>query len=308
MLAVGVVGVGHLGRHHARIYAGMSRVKLVGVVDRDLERARAIAAEHGCEAWDDVGELAGRVQAASVAVPTVFHHEVGTALLESGVDVLIEKPLATTLEEADSIIGTAERCSGRVMVGHSERFHPAVIALAGQVERPQFFEIHRLAAFNARSTDIDVVLDLMIHDLDILLYLDGSLPVSIDAVGVQALTDRVDIANARIRMQSGAVANLTASRISAETVRRIRVFQARTYLACDTFERSLERYQVELGAEGEPRIAHEQLEVAEAEPLGLELSAFVDAVRLGVDTPVNARQGRQALELAHRVRAAIEKG
>jgi len=307
-LAVGVVGVGHLGRHHARIYAGMPGVTLVGVVDRDIERARAIAQEHGCEAWDDAGELVGRVQAASVAVPTVFHHEVGVMLLEAGVDVLIEKPLATTLAEADSIVATAESCSRRVMVGHSERFHPAVIALAGQVERPKFFEIHRLAAFSARSTDIDVVLDLMIHDLDILLYLDGSLPVSIDAVGVQALTDRVDIANARIRMQSGAVANLTASRISDETVRRVRVFQARTYLACDTYERSLERYRVEIGTDGEPRIAHEQLEVAEAEPLGLELSAFIDAVRRGVDTPVNARPGRQALELAHRGRAAIEEG
>jgi len=307
-LDVGVVGVGHLGRHHARIYAGMPGVKLVGVVDRDIERARAIAAEHGCEAWDDLGQLAGRVQAASVAVPTVFHREVGESLLVSGVDVLIEKQLASTLAEGDSIVRTAERCSRRVMVGHSERFNPAVIALAGEVGRPKFFEIHRLAAFKARSTDIDVVLDLMIHDLDILLYLDGSAPVSIDAVGVQALTDRVDIANARIRMESGAVANLTASRISVEDVRRLRVFESRTYLACDTSARTLERYRVELGAEGEPRIAHEQLKVADAEPLGLELSAFIDAVRRGVDPPVDARAGRQALELAHRVRAAIEDG
>jgi predicted dehydrogenase len=183
-----------------------------------------------------------------------------------------------------------------------------VIALAREVESPRFFEIHRLAAFSARSTDIDVVLDLMIHDLDLLLYLDGTAPIAVDAVGVNALTDRVDIANARIRMASGAVANLTASRISAEPVRRVRVFQARTYLACDTGRRTLERYRVEREGEPAPRIAHEQLEVEDAEPLGLELGAFMASVRDATPPPVDGRQGRRVLELAHRVRSEIEAG
>lgn len=305
---VGVVGVGHLGSIHARVYAGLPGVRLVGVVDRDADRARAVGRAHGCEAYEDVAELIGKIEAASVAVPTAAHREVAEALLEAGVDVLVEKPLARTLEEADSIVAAAERCSRRVMVGHSERFHPAVIALAREVEAPRFFEIHRLAAFSSRSTDIDVVLDLMIHDLDLLLYLDGTDPVAIDAVGVNALTDRVDIANARIRMASGAVANLTASRISTEPVRRVRVFQARTYLACDTGRRTLERYRVERGSEPVPRIAHERLEVEDAEPLGLELAAFVASVRAETPPPVDARQGRRVLELAHRVRSAIEAG
>ena len=281
---------------------------MVGVADRDAERARAVARAHGCEACGDVSELIGKIEAASVAVPTEAHLEVAEALLEAGVDVLVEKPITRTLEEADTIVATAERCARRVMVGHSERFHPAVIALAREVDSPRFFEIHRLAAFSSRSTDIDVVLDLMIHDLDLLLYLDGTDPVAVDAVGVSALTDRVDIANARIRMASGAVANLTASRISAEPVRRVRVFQAKTYLACDTGQRTLERYRGEGGDGPTPRIVHERLEIEDAEPLGLELAAFVASVRAGTPPPVDGRQGRRVLELAHKVRSAIEAG
>jgi predicted dehydrogenase len=307
VIPVGVVGVGHLGRHHARLYAGLPGVRLVGVADHDTARARSIAESHGCAAYADASELVGQVEAASVAVPTEAHRAVAEPLLEAGVDLLVEKPLAPTLADADSILATAERCSRRVMVGHSERFHPAVLALAREVSRPRFFEIHRLAAFSARSTDIDVVLDLMIHDLDLLLHLDGTDPVAIDAVGVNALTDRVDIANARIRMASGAVANLTASRISAEPVRRVRVFQARTYLACDTQRRSLDRYRLETDDAGGARIVHRRLPVEDAEPLGLELAAFVASVRDGTPPPVDARQGRRALELAHQVRRAIEE-
>ena len=241
LIKAAVVGVGHLGRHHARLYAAMPDVELVAVVDRDAERAGQIASEYGCRALSEVQELHGQVEAASVAVPTEFHRLVAEQLLDLGVDVLVEKPLARTLDEADAINAAAERCNRLVMTGHTERFNPAVVALAGAVERPLFFEIHRLAAFSARSTDIDVVLDLMIHDLDLLLSLDGSDPVSIDAVGVPALTDKVDIANARIRMASGCVANLTASRISAEAMRRVRVFQAHAYLSCDTGTRLVER-------------------------------------------------------------------
>lgn len=305
LLEVGVVGVGHLGRHHARLYASMPGVRLVAVADRHIERARAIAAEYGCEAVEDASALVGRVQAASVAVPTAFHREVAEQLLREGTDVLVEKPLATSLEEADSINRTAKEQGRIVMVGHTERFNPAVRSLSRAVDAPRFFEIHRLAAFTARSTDIDVVLDLMIHDLDLVLHLDGTAPVAVDASGVAALTDKVDIANARIRLASGCVANLTASRISAEPVRRVRVFQARTYLSCDTAAKSVERYRLVFDAAGEPRIRHDQLPVEEGEPLGHELEAFVETVRTRGEPPVDGEQGRQAMDLAYRVREAI---
>ncbi len=305
-VAVAVVGVGHLGRHHARLFGTLPGVRLVAVVDRDLERAREIAASAGCEALCDVAELVGRVQAASIAVPTRSHREVAVSLLQAGIDVLVEKPLASTLDEADAINAAAERSSRLVMVGHSERFNPAVIALTREIKQPRFFEIHRLAAFSARSTDIDVVLDLMIHDLDLLLTLDGSEPEKIDAVGVQALTDRTDIANARIRFSSGCVANLTASRISVEPLRRIRVFQEKTYLSCDTGARSVERYRL-VGSGSAPRIEHDRLEVGDAEPLGLELGAFVEAVRARRAPPVDGREGRRALELAFRVRESLDR-
>jgi len=306
-VAVGVVGVGHLGSIHARVYQGLPGARLVGVSDRDPERARAVADAHGCEVFDDPAELAGRVEAASVAVPTEDHCAVAVPLLEAGVHVLVEKPIARNLHEADAIVAAGERGARRVMVGHSERFNPAALVLAREVREPRFFEIHRLAEFSARSTDIDVVLDLMIHDLDLLLHLDGTEVDSVDAVGVNALTDRVDIANARIRMRSGAVANLTASRISVEPVRRVRVFQERTYLACDTYRKTVERFRLE-AVEGGPKIVHRRLEVGEVEPLGVELAAFLDAVRADTAPPVDGRQGRRALDLALRVRRAIEAG
>jgi len=262
----------------------MPGAHLVAVVDRDLEQAKAIAAEYGCDAYRDADALLGKVQAASVAVPTVSHREVAEPLLEAGVDVLIEKPLARSVEEADAINATADRNSRLVMVGHSERFNPAVMVLAREVESPRFFEIHRLAGFSARSTDIDVILDLMIHDLDLLLHLDGSTPVSIDAVGVNALTDRVDIANAS---------------------RRVRVFQERTYLSCDTGQRKVERYRLVPGDAGTPRIEHDVLPVAEGEPLGLEIAAFLESVRSRTTPPVDGRQGGRVLELAHRVLSSI---
>jgi predicted dehydrogenase len=283
----------------------MPGVRLVGVADSDLEQARSIAEQFGCEAYADAADLVGKVQAASVAVPTAAHREVAERLLRAGIDVLVEKPLATGPEEADAINRVAEENSRLVMVGHSERFNPAVMALTNVVEAPRFFEIHRLAAFTARSTDVDVVLDLMIHDLDLLLHLDGSEPVSVDAAGVAALTDKIDIANARIRLSSGCVANLTASRISAEPVRRIRIFQSRTYLSCDTGTRAVERYRLVRGDGGAPEIRHDELPVEEGEPLGHELAAFVEAVRNRSTPPVDGKQGMRALELAYRVRESI---
>jgi predicted dehydrogenase len=283
----------------------MPNVELVGIVDSDAERANGIAFEYGCPVLADVSELARVAQAASVAVPTESHREVAVRLLTAGVDVLVEKPLARTLAEADAILAAATETGRFVMTGHTERFNPAIAVLAQVVDRPRFFEIHRLAAFSARSTDIDVVLDLMIHDLDLLLHLDGSEVDTVDAVGVAALTDKVDIANARIRMRSGCVANLTASRISAEPLRRVRVFQARTYISCDTGTRKVERYRVKYD-EGKPCIGHDLLEVPEGEPLAAELSAFVAAVRDRTAPTVDGLAGRRAMDLAYRVREAMQ--
>lgn len=303
---VAVVGVGHLGQHHARLYAADPAAELVAVVDSDRARAERHAALYGCEALVDPAQLVGRVVAASVAVPTMAHLEVAVPLLEAGIDVLVEKPLARTPAEADGILRAAERAGRLVMVGHSERFNPAMIALARAVDAPRFFEIHRLAQFKPRSTDIDVILDLMIHDLDLLLELDGTEAVSVDAVGVCALTDKIDIANARIRMSSGCVANLTASRISAEPARRVRVFQSRTYLSCDTGTREVERYRLLPGGGGAPSIEHDTLPVDDGEPLAMELAEFVEAVRTRRAPRVDGRQGQRAVELAHRVRESIE--
>ena len=307
-IRTGVVGVGHLGRHHARIYGELPESNLVGIVDQDRERAAAKADELGCRVFDSVEALAAEVDAVSVAVPTEGHAAVACDLLARGVDVLVEKPIAKSIEEAEAINRAAEANDRIVMVGHTERFNPAVRAFAERVQEPRFFEVHRLAAFTARSTDVDVVLDLMIHDLDLLLAFEKSEPTSVDAAGVAALTNKVDIANARIRFASGCVANLTASRISAEPIRRIRLFQDRTYLACDTGQRRVEHYQVQLGADGAPAIQREEVAVDEAEPLSLELSTFLDAVRTRTAPKIDGRQGQRALELAHRVLRSIEAG
>lgn len=305
-IPVGVVGVGHLGRHHARLYAASPKAQLVAVADRDLARARAVADEFGCEAVGDARELAGRIRAASVATPTTFHRESAVALLEAGADVLVEKPIAGSLEDADAILAAARASDRIVMVGHTERFNPAMAALTRAVDAPRFVEIHRLAGFTARSTDVDVLLDLMIHDLDLLLWFDGSEVESVDAVGVAALTDKVDIANARLRFASGCVANVTASRISAEPLRRIRIFQSRTYLACDTGERKVERFRLAIGSDGKPGIQHEILPVDAGEPLAAELAAFLHAVATRERPALDGLAGRRALELALRVRRAIE--
>ena len=306
-VAVGVVGVGHLGRHHARLYASMPGAKLVAVADSDLERARKIAAEYRCQAYGSASDLVGKVDAASIATPTVAHRAAAETLLAGGVDVLIEKPIATSTADADAILEAASRAGRLVMVGHTERFNPAMGALSRAIDAPRFVEIHRLAAFTARSTDVDVVLDLMIHDLDLLLWFDGTEPKSVDAVGVAALTDKIDIANARIRFTSGCVANVTASRISAEPLRRIRVFQSRTYIGCDTGEQKVERFRLVIGSDKKPTIQHERLPVESGEPLANELQAFLRSVVSRTPPLVDGAAGRRALELAIRVREAIER-
>jgi predicted dehydrogenase len=237
----------------------------------------------------------------------VSHREVAESLLLAGIDVLVEKPLTASLADADAIIATAEKVGKLVMVGHTERFNPAIEALSDHVQAPQFLEIHRLAAFSARSTDIDVVLDLMIHDLDLLLNLDGTDAVSVDAVGIAALTGKVDIANARVRMASGCIANVTASRISVEPLRRLRIFQAQTYLSCDTGKQLVERFKLDRSSEASPQILYDKLPIKDGEPLANELNAFLEAVRTRSRPRVNGHDGRRALALAHTVLASIKE-
>lgn len=304
-LRTAVIGVGYMGRFHAGKLAACADAELVAVADTDAARAKDVAAALGCAHETDYRRLLSRIDAACVAVPTEHHHAVVRACLEAGVHVLVEKPLSRTLEEADALLALARAKALVLQVGHLQRFNPAFRALEAQGGRPLFIDIERLAPFKARAIDVDVVLDLMIHDLDLLLWFDGTEPKSVDAVGVAALTDKIDIANARIRFASGCVANVTASRISAEGLRRIRVFQARTYLGCDTGERKVERFRLMIGSDKKPTIQHELLPVDDGEPLALELAAFLHAVQTRTPPPIDGLAGRRALELACRVREAI---
>ena len=307
-LTVGVVGVGHLGRHHARLLAATPGARLVAVADVDADRARAAAEATGALACTDYRDLIGRVQAVSVAVPTVAHAAIAREFLEAGVDVLVEKPMTTTLAEAEALVALAE-ARGRVLaVGHTERFNPAVAAALPLIGRPRFIEIHRLSGFPERSLDIDVVFDVMIHDLDIVLAIDPSPVVSVEAVGVPVLSSKVDIANARLRLESGCTVNLTASRISRDKVRKARFFQRDAYVAIDYGDQELDVWRV-TPREGErPAIEGGPVAVEKGEPLGRELADFVEAVRTGRPPRVSGRDGYRALELATCVAGAIDEG
>ncbi len=297
----GVIGVGALGRHHARVWADTPGARLVGVFDADPARAAEVAGQHGCRAFGDAQGLLAEVDAVSVAVPTVDHHAVGRLSLELGKDVLLEKPMTTTLAEADDLMALAASRGAVLQVGHIERFNPATEALLSAGKGARFVEVHRLGSFSARSLDVDVVLDLMIHDLDIVLSLDGSEPVQIEAVGVPVLTPRVDIANARLRFASGLIANLTASRVSQEKVRKFRVFAPRTYVSADFTAREAEVYRLEADEAGRPRIASERQGAPDQEPLRLQIEAFARAVRDRSRPVVSGEDGRRALALAHAI-------
>jgi predicted dehydrogenase len=302
---VGVVGVGALGQHHARVYREIEEAELVGVFDRDRERARAVAQRFGCASFDQLPDLIAAVSAISVVVPTVDHHAVGRAVLEAGRDLLVEKPMALRLDEADDLIRLAADRGSVLQVGHIERFNPAADVLRRNSAEPRFIEVHRLAGFSPRSLDVDVVLDLMIHDLDLVLALDGSEPVQVDAVGVPVLTPKVDIANARLRFASGLIANLTASRVSADRVRKFRVFSPRTYVSADFAAREAQVYRLRPGSPGgPPEIAVESTGAGAEEPLRRELSAFVHATR-DRRAAVTGADGRRALALALRVIEAM---
>jgi predicted dehydrogenase len=297
----GVIGVGALGRHHARVWASVPGARLVGVFDADPTRAAEVAAQHGCRAFGDAEALLAEVDAVSVAVPTVDHHALGRLSLDRGKDVLLEKPMTTTLAEADDLVALAAARGAILQVGHIERFNPATAALLSAGKGARFAEVHRLGSFSPRSLDVDVVLDLMIHDLDIVLSLDGSEPVQIEAVGVPVLTPRVDIANARLRFASGLIANLTASRVSQEKVRKFRVFAPRTYVSADFTAREAEVYRLEADEAGKPRIASARQGAPDREPLRLQIEAFARAVRDRSRPVVPGEDGRRALALAHAI-------
>jgi len=301
---VGVVGVGALGQHHARVYADLPGATLAGLYDVDPSRAAEVAARHGVPAFARLRELADAADAISVAVPTVDHHRVARTLLEAGKDVLVEKPMTAGLKEAEDLIGLASEKGAILQVGHIERFNPAVDALRKAALQPRFIEVHRLSPFSPRSLDVDVVLDLMIHDLDIVLCLDGSGAVQVDAVGVPVLTSKVDIANVRLRFASGLIANLTASRVSAEKVRKFRVFSPKTYISVDFAARSAQVYRLIQGHAG-PEITAERTAAPDEEPLRRQLAAFVAAVRDRTVPAVTGDDGLRALTLAHTVLARM---
>jgi len=303
---VAVVGAGEFGRNHARVYGELQDTELLGIFDRDAAKARAVAEEFDTRVFGDLEELRGCVKAASVAVPTEAHSEVGCRLLDMGIDVLVEKPMATDLAQADALLKAAKRNQRILQVGHVERFNPAVIAVEPIVNRPLFFEVHRLGVFTARSLDVDVIYDLMIHDLDILLALVKEPVTEVKAVGIPVLTDKVDIAHARLEFEGGAVANVTASRVSTERVRKMRFFQQHEYISLDYARRDALRVGVKK-AGPQPEFGFEKLPAPAIEPLHAELDAFVESVRLRQEPRVNGAAGRAALELAGRVMTSIHE-
>ena len=295
-----VIGVGHLGKHHARILASLPGVSLAGVVDINRERAAQIASQYNTRAFGTVAEI-GQLDLVVVAVPTESHAAIALPLIESGVHTLVEKPVAHTVVAADSLIAAARRHGVVLAVGHSERFNPAVAAARPHIKDPRFIEVHRLGTSPERSLDIDVVLDLMIHDLDLILSVVPSEIESVEAVGVPVLTPRVDIANARLRFRNGCIANLTASRISRESVRKIRFFQRDAYVSIDSAARDVEMWSVVPQPGGAPKIAGGKLAVPGDEPLKGELEDFVAAVRDRRPPAVSGEEGRAALALAIRI-------
>jgi predicted dehydrogenase len=314
MLRTAVIGVGHLGRQHARIHAALAREGLsrfVAVCDLDEETARAVAAERETEWTTDWRTLVERCDAVSLAVPTESHCDIGCALLEAGIHVLVEKPISRTLEEADRMIAAAEKGGALLQVGHLERFNPALQALRPHVRSPLYFEIHRVGQFTARSLDIDVVLDLMIHDLDIVQWLVGEDVEVTDlrAVGLPILTNRVDAANARLEFANGAVANITASRVGMEKIRKMRFFQPHDYIAVDYQTRfaSITNLAPPTTEGAWPGLNIQHLEIEDVEPLRAEIEAFLRAAQERRPSPVSGTEGHRALALALRALERIQE-
>lgn len=300
-LKVAVVGVGYLGRFHAQKYASLVDVDLVGVVDIDKARAEHVAHEAETAAYTSIGDIPDALDAVSIAVPTSSHAETAIPLLKKGVAVLLEKPIASSLDEARSIIRAAQAGGATLQIGHLERFNPALLELRDSITNPMFIEAHRISPFKTRGTDVDVILDIMIHDIDIILSLVNSPVTSLEAVGVPVLTDSADIANARLRFGTGCIANITASRVSADVMRKIRIFQPDSYISIDFAKSSVDIYKLSEYKE----ISHRHLAMSESDALASEIRSFVDAARHKSTVVVDGTAGLKALEMAYAIKQAL---
>ncbi len=308
-LRCAVVGAGYLGRYHAQKYAGLARCELIGVADPAEDARARITAELGVAVHADYRELLGRVDAVSIATPTPLHHAVARDFLQAGAHVLVEKPITATAEQARELIALAA-AGGRVLqVGHLERFNPVIVAVAGELTNPRFIESNRLAPFKARGTDVSVVLDLMIHDIDLIEHIVRSPIAHIDAIGAPVFTDEIDIANARIRFESGCVADVTASRISMKSERKLRVFQTDAYLSIDLQQKLLTvvRRPAVIVAGEMPAVAVEERNFDPGDALLAEIEAFRDAIERGGAPVVSGEDGLRALETATRIAALVDR-
>ncbi len=303
-----VVGVGHLGRFHAQKHKMVEGVELVGVCDTNREQCEKVAREMGVQAFFNPQELLGQVQAVTVAASTPAHFELVEFFLKNHIHVLVEKPIASNTKEATELVRLAELNKLKFQVGHVERFNPALQAARAKIERPLFIEVHRLAPFKVRSTEVDVILDLMIHDLDVILSMVGSEPVSVSAVGTPVLTKQIDIANARIEFASGAVANVTASRVSQKTERKFRLFQANQYLSVD-FQTGEVNHFTKTGewTEDSIPIEHESYNLEKGDALLDETRSFIEAIQNDTPVAVSGRDGLQALRLAEKIIENVRK-
>jgi len=306
---IAVAGAGAFGKNHLRVVHLLESAELAGIFDTNSARASEIAQPYGCPVFSSLDELTRNATACVIATPTVTHSEIGCRLMEAGLDVMIEKPIAHSLEAAHALVDAASKHERILQVGHLERFNPAIIALGQEISRPLFFEIHRLSEFSPRSLDVDVVLDLMIHDLDIVLVLTGETPSEIRAAGIHILSQRVDIANVRLEFPSGCIANLTASRVSTERVRKLRLFQPHEYISLDYSRQDAVRFRVKSEQStltGLPSIDFAALPVTKDEPLRLELQGFVEAIVTRKPPRVTGVQALAALELAFAILDRIE--
>jgi predicted dehydrogenase len=305
-----VIGVGYLGRFHAQKYAALPMAELVAVVDASEEQRARVAAETGCRAVADYREILGAIDAVSIATPTPLHYPIAKECLERGVHVLVEKPITTTLEEARCLVDTAARAGRVLQVGHLERFNAAILALEGTLRTPRFVESHRLAPFKERGTDVNVVLDLMIHDIDLIQSLVGAPIASIDAVGASVFSAGLDIANARIRYANGCVANTTASRVSMKMERKLRVFQDDAYISIDLQQKVLTIVRKPPAGADVPKgqVLIEERTYDQGDALKFEIEAFLRSIREGVPPVVTGEDGLRALETATRITQMVQDG
>ena len=306
-LRAGVIGVGYLGAFHAEKYHALPGVDLAAVVDTDSQRAQQLASQLQSHHVNDYRDILDQLDLVSIAVPTLHHFAIARDCLDAGVHVLLEKPIADTPAQAAELVKRAERCGCLLQIGHLERFNPVFVAARERIQRPLFIETHRLAPFRARGTDVDVLLDLMIHDIDLLLTLVDSEISGIHAAGVPVLTRHIDIANVRIEFRNGCVANLTASRVSREPMRKFRIFEPEGYFSLDTLAGNLEYYQREAGAGEHGRINHFAQHFADGDHLLTEIRAFVDAVAHRRPPEVSGHDGRRALEIAVQIQEQLNQ-